>query len=157
MSESLRAELAKVLDRYDEERRAALAREQKGRDEDAQFLAQFVELRRSVVRPAFEIAAAMLAERGHQASITEQEFSVGAGSKVVEAAISLHVVVAGARGAGQDAAPRSLSISTRHYNKTVAINAGKPMEGAKNTYALRALERRLVEEELLKFVASMVA
>lgn len=157
MSESLRAELAQVLDRHDEERRAALAREQKGRDEDAQFLAHFAQLRRSVVWPAFELAATMLTERGHQASIFEQELLVGADGKVVEAEISLHVVAANARGAGQDAAARSLSISTRSYNKTVAINAGRPMEGAKGTYVPQKLDRELVEGELVKFVAAMAA
>jgi len=157
MSDSLRAELGKVLDRYDEQRRAALAREEKVRDEDAQFLAQFAGLRRSVVRPAFEIAAAMLAERGHRASITEHELSVGADSKVAEAAISLHVAAAAAPGAGQHAPARSLSISTRHYNRTVAIDAGRPMEGAKGTYVLEKLDPRLVEEELVKFVAAMAA
>ena len=145
MSETLRAELAKVLDRHDEQRRTALAREQKGRDEDMQYLAQFGELRRSVVWPAFEVAASMLTQRGHRASISEQDFSVGADSKVAEAAISLHV------------AERSLSISTRHYNKTVAIDVGRPMEGAKNTYALEKLDRQLVEEELVKFVGAMAA
>ena len=145
MSEILRAELAKVLDRYDEQRRTVFAREQKGRDEDQHFLAQFGELRRSVVWPAFEIAATMLVERGHRTSILEQDFSVGPDSKVVEAAISLNV------------AERYFSISTRHYNKTVAIDAGRPMEGAKNTYALEKVDRPLVEAELLKFVGAMVA
>lgn len=144
MADYLRDELAKVLDRYDEERRAVLAREQKVRDEDAQFLTRFAELRRGVVRPAFETAAAMLAERGHEVSISEQEFAVGADSKVIEAAISLRIGEA-----------RALSVSTRHYNKTVAIDAGKPMEGTKDTYALEKLDERLVAEALIRFIGAM--
>jgi hypothetical protein len=153
MADYLRDELGKLLDDYDERRRAVLAREQKVRDDDALFLAQFAELRRSVIRPAFEAAAAMLAERGHLASITEQEFSVAEGSKVSEAWIELRIVAAGAK----EANARSLSISTRHYNKTVWINAGKPLEGAKGTYPLEKINRQRVEEELVKFVAGVVA
>jgi hypothetical protein len=156
MADYLRDQLGKVLDHYDEQRRTVLAREQKVRDEDAQFLAQFAELRRAVVRPAFETAAALLAERGHKVSIAEQEFSVGAGGKVAEAAISLHVVLSGARAPARDEQARTLSISTRHYNKTVAIDTGKPMEGVKGTYALEKLGRQLVEEELIKFIGGLV-
>ena len=47
-----------------------LAREKKVREEDALFVAGFADLRRSVIRPAFEAAAALLAERGHKVSYT---------------------------------------------------------------------------------------
>ena len=153
MADYLRDELDKLLNRYDEQRRAVLAREQKVKEEDALFVAQFAELRRSVIRPAFEAAAAMLAERGHIASITEQELSVAEGSKVNEAWIALRIVVSGAK----DESARSLSFSTRHYNKTVWINAGKPLEGAKGTYLLEKIDRARVEEELVRFVAGVVA
>lgn len=153
MADYLRDELGKLLDDYDERRRAVLAREQKVRDDDARFLAQFAELRRSVIRPAFEAAATLLAERGHLASITEQEFSVAEGGKVNEAWIALRVAAAGTK----EANARSLSISTRHYNKTVWINAGKPLEGTKGTYPLERIDRQRVEEELVKFVADVVA
>ena len=153
MADYLRDELGKLLNQYDEQRRAVAAREQKVRDEDALFVAGFADLRRSVIRPAFETAAAMLAERGHKVTIAEQEFSVDAAAKVTEGEISLRIVVSGAK---EDNA-RALSISTRHYNKTVWINAGKPLEGAKGTYALEKVDRQRVEEELVRFVAGIVA
>ena len=152
MPDYLREELAKLLDDYDERRRAVVAREQKVRDADALFVTQFAELRRSVIRPAFEAVAAMLAERGHVAAITEQEYAVAEGSKVSEAWIALRIVAAGAA----EANARSLTISTRHYNKTVLIDAGKPLEGAKGSYAMDKVDRQRVEEELLKFVAGVV-
>jgi hypothetical protein len=95
----------------------------------------------------------MLAERGHLASISEQEFSVAEGSKVSEAWIALRIVAAGAK----EENARSLSISTRHYNKTVWINAGKPLEGSKGTYPLEKVDQQRVEEELVGFVAGVVA
>ena len=153
MADYLRDELGKLLNQYDEQRRAVAAREQKVRDEDALFVAGFTDLRRSVIRPAFETAAAMLAERGHKVTIAEQEFSVDAAAKVTEGEISLRIVVSGAK---EDNA-RALSISTRHYNKTVWINAGKPLEGAKGTYPLEKVNRQRVEEELVRFVAGIVA
>jgi hypothetical protein len=145
MADYLREQLGKMLDQYDEQRRAVQAREQKVKDDDALFLKRFAELRREVVRPVFEAAGQILAERGHKVSIEEQEFTVDAGSKVTEAGISIHLH------------ERSLSIMTRHYNKTVWINAGKPLEGAKGTYALERIDRQLIEEELVKFVAGIVA
>ena len=152
MADYLRDELGKLLDQYDERRRTVLAREQQLRDADALYLAQFAELRRGVIRPAFEAAASLLAERGHLASITEQEFAVAEGGSATEALIALRIVVAGTR----EADARSLAISTRHYNKTVWINAGKPLEGAKGSYALDKVDRQRVEEELLRFVAGVV-
>jgi hypothetical protein len=153
MADYLRDELAKLLNQYDEQRRAVLAREQKVKDDDAQFVAQFAELRRGVIRPSFEAAGAMLAERGHKVTIAEQEFSVGAGAKVTEAEISLRIVVSGAK---EDNA-RVFSIGTRHYNKTVAINTGKPLEGVKGTYPLQKIDKQFVEEELVRFIAAIVA
>ena len=48
MADYLRDELGKLLNQYDEQRRAVAAREQKVRDEDALFVAGFADLRRSV-------------------------------------------------------------------------------------------------------------
>jgi hypothetical protein len=159
MADYLAEELSKVLDQYDEQRRAVLAREQKVKDDDALFLKGFADLRRNVVRPVFEAAGTILAGRGHRVTISEQEFTVDAASKVTEAAISIHIVPSGAGARLHDGEARSLSISTRHYNKTVWINAGKPLEtgGAKGTYALDKISRQLVEEELVRFVAGIVA
>ena len=153
MADNLREELSRLLDQYDQRRQAVLAREQKVKDDDALFVARFAELRRNVIRPAFEVAAALLAERGHTASITEHEFAVAEGSKVSEASIALRVATLGTK----EENARALSVSTRHYNKSVLINAGKPLEGAKGTYPLEQIDRQRIEEELLRFVGEVVA
>src|ERR1700730_16292011 len=77
MADHLREEMGKMLDQYDERRRSVLEQEQKVRVSDALFLTQFAELRRTVVRPVFEAAGAMLAERGHAFEISEEEVSSG--------------------------------------------------------------------------------
>ena len=157
MTDHLRDELGKLLNQYDEQRRVVLAREQKVREEDARFVAGFAELRKRVIRPAFETAAAILTERGHKVSIVEQEFSVNSASSVTEAMIALHLLPAGTQSTVHDERGRALSISTRHYNKTVWINTGRPQEASKGNYSLEKIDRELVEAELIAFVASIVA
>jgi hypothetical protein len=162
VADHLREALGRMLDEYDARRASELARERKLKDDDAQFLARFAELRRDVVRPVFEAAGAMLAERGHAFTISEQEFAVGGASEVSEAGISLHIVPAGMGAQMHDDHARTLSITTRHYNKTVWINAGRSLDpggmaGAKGAYPIERIDRQLVEEQLIKFVAGIVA
>ena len=161
MSERLNVELGKVLDRYDERRRADLARARMAQDEDALFIANFVELRRAVVRPVFDAAGALLAERGHAVRISEVEFSADPNGKTTEAGISIQIAPAGMEPspAGER---RSLCISTRHYNKTVWINddgaafyAGSAAT-TRGAYPLERIDNKLVEEELIKFVGAVV-
>jgi hypothetical protein len=162
MADHLRDELSKMLDQYDERRRGDLAREQKAKDDDALFLTRFAELRRSVVRPVFEAAGALLAERGHGFTISEQEFSVGEGNKPTEAGISFTIVPSGMESPLYADHARSLSLTTRHYNKTVWLSAGRPLDaggvaGSKGAYPLERIDKQLIEEELVKFVAAIMA
>jgi hypothetical protein len=163
MSERLRLQLGALLDRYEAAQRAAELHLEKVRSGDAMFLVQFDELRRNVVRPIFEAAGAVLQARGHGFRIVEEPFSAQNGSTTVEAAIELHVAPA-----GMEALPlahshlRALSFATRHYSKTVTIhNGATPHEGslagAKGTFALDKIDRQLVEDEVLKLMASLVA
>ena len=81
---------------------------------------------------------------------------------MTEAGISLHIVPSGTQAPLHDDHARSLSITTRHYNKTVWISAGRPQDaggvaGAKGAYPLEKIDRQRVEEELVRFVAGIVA
>jgi hypothetical protein len=161
MADHLREALAKLLDDYDARRRGEREREQQAKDEEAQFLADFAELRRRVIRPVFEAAGAMLEARGHRASIAEQEFVAGAAGRITEAGITLRIVPLGTK-APLHEDQRSLSITTRHYNKTVWIHSGEPqaqggLAGGNDAFPLEKVTRQLVEEELLAFVARVVA
>jgi hypothetical protein len=162
MSERLRVQLGTLLDRYDASRRAADSHLEKVRADDAAFLVQFDALRRDVVRPIFEAAGALLQARGHGFRIVEEPFRAQNGSKTVEAAIELHVAPAGKEKLPlTDAHLRALSFATRHYNKTVTIrNGAVPHEGmlagARGAFALDKIDAQLVEDEVLKLIASMV-
>lgn len=161
MTAQLRADLGALLNEYDEARRVAQARSDQAAADDTIYLAQFAELRRAVVRPVFEAVGAVLAERGHRFSIEEEEFAApGAGAAPRQATIVLRVTPAGM----EESAPgnddkRSLSFTTRHYNKTVSLrNGAVPYEGSgsKSGLAIERITLQLVEEEVLKLMAALV-
>lgn len=159
----LRGDLNRMLDQYDERRNIAQARERQVKADEERFLAGFAELRRTIVRPVFESAAAVLAERGHGVGIAEKEFARDPTGKATEAQITLRISPLGWQGSErEDEHLHSLSITTRHYNKTVWINAGTAPDpggiaGARGAYALEKVDHQLVEEALLEFVAGVVA
>jgi len=91
----------------------------------------------------------------------EQEFVGGAEGRIAEAGITLRVVPSGTK-APLHEDQRSLTVSTRHYNKTVWIHSGEPqaqggLAGGKDAFAIEKVTRQLVEEELIAFVARVVA
>ena len=161
MADHMQDALGKLLDVYDARRRSDVEREQKAKDEEVRFLKDFAELRRTVIRPVFESAGALLEERGHRYSIVEQEFASGAEGRTSEAGITLRIVPSGTK-APLHEDQRSLAIATRHYNKTVWINSGESaasggLAGSKGAYVLEKVTRQLVEDELIAFVARVVA
>ena len=161
MADHMRDALTKLLDVYDARRRGDLEREQKTRDDEVRFLKDFADLRRELIRPVFEAAGALLEERGHRYSITEQEFLGGSEGRIAEAGITLRIVPSGTK-APLHEDQRSLSISTRHYNKTVWIHTGEPqaaggLAGGKDAFALEKVTKQLVEEELIAFVGRVVS
>jgi hypothetical protein len=161
MADHMHEALSKLLDVYDARRRSDVEREQKAKDEEVRFLKDFAELRRTVIRPVFESAGALLEERGHRYSIVEQEFAAGAEGRISEAGITLRIVPLGTK-APLHEDQRSLAIATRHYNKTVWINSGESagsggLAGSKGAFALEKVTRQLIEEELIAFVARVVA
>jgi hypothetical protein len=162
MADHLREALEKVLDEYDARRAAERARVRQLEAEAEAFQASFRALRKDVVRPVLEAAGAILAERGHGFSITEDEYAAPAGERPVEAGISFHVTPAGSGPTAQASDhTRTFSVSTRHYNRMVNIDAGAAMSeggmvGSKGTYPLERVDRQLVEEALVRFVAGVV-
>ena len=161
MAEHMREAVTKLLDAYDARRRGDVEREQKAKDDAARFLADFAELRRSVIRPVFEAAGEMLEARGHRFSIVEQELVPGTAGSINEAGITMRIVPSGTKAALHEDRS-SLSITTRHYNKTVWINSGEAhrsggIAGAAGAFALDKVTRQLIEDEMIAFVARVVA
>lgn len=151
-----------MLDAFDVARRADEQRKARLKSEGLAFLAGFAALRADVVRPVFEAAGGMLKARGHDFAIREEEFVFEPDGATREAAISLRITAAGMEDAAAgDVAQRELSLSTRHYNKTVCIaNGALPqsgtMAGAAGGYPLAQIDAQLVEDHVLKLVAALV-
>lgn len=158
----LTAELGAMLDAYDAARSADELRKRRVADEEAAFLAGFAELRGKVVRPVFKAAGALLAARGHGFSIREEEFAAGRDGHPREASIVLTIAPAGMEGAAAaDMHLRELSLTTRHYNKQVALtNGALPQSGAMagpgGGYTLAQIDASLLEEHLLKLVRALI-
>jgi len=56
---------------------------------------------------------------------------------------------------------RSLSITTRHYNKTVWVSGGRALHsggtaGAKGAYAIERIDRQLIEAEVVRLVGAVM-
>lgn len=161
MADHMQDAVTRLLDAYDARRRGDVEREQKTKEDAARFLTDFAELRRSVIRPVFEAAGGMLEARGHRYSIEEHELVPGTGGSISEAGITMRIVPSGTK-APLHEDQRSLSITTRHYNKTIWFHSGEPqaqggLAGGKDAFPIEKVTRQLVEEELLAFVARVVA
>jgi hypothetical protein len=160
---AFRVELERLLDIHDEKRRAEAARIQQVKEDERAFLQRFEHARRSIVRPVFEIAVAVLGARGHSASISEQEFSVQADGKATEANISIRVLPAGVE-AGTPACESApaLTIATRHYSKAVEIRGGlidsqsARAAGAHGEYRLEQITSERIGTELLQLIAELL-
>jgi hypothetical protein len=162
VSDNFGAELDRLLDQYDEKRRAVTARKEQVKADEAAFLAEFAELRRSVIRPVFEAVGAALRARGHASTIVEEDYAIQSGGKSTEAKISILIAVAGGDGASPrpDQSP-SLAFVTRHYNRAVEIHGGNvssqsaPSAGPRGEYQLRQITTELVREKLLALIADI--
>jgi hypothetical protein len=92
MNNDAKSQLTKIIGDYDE-KLAELERVDKvKRAAHAAFPARFVSLKTEIIQPAIQEIADMLNERGHVASLREQEDSSTAEGGVKSAAISLRVV-----------------------------------------------------------------
>ena len=159
----LNLELGKLLDRYDEKRRVVEERRQQVKTDEDNFVKGFADLRTNVVRPVFEAFGVILKERGHDFSISEDEYASKPGGKTTEAAVSIRVMPAGLEKPPHDDAQfPSLSFATRYYNKTVCIHSSNAVPqlggpaGPRGDYQLAQIDGDLVKVELLKLIAGIV-
>jgi hypothetical protein len=159
----LNLELGKLLDQYDEKRRAVEERRQQVKTDEDNFLKGFADLRSNVVKPVFEAIGAILKQRGHDFRISEDEYAVEPDGKTTEAAVSIRIMPAEMEMSPHDVTQfPSLSFVTRHYNKTVCIHSSNavPQSGGpaspRGDYQLAQIDKDLVQAELLKLIAGMV-
>jgi hypothetical protein len=92
MRDEAKSQLKKIIRDYDTKLAEAERVDAAKRAADAAFPERFVAFKMETIRPALQEIADMLNERGHAASVREQEESSSTAGGVKSAAISLHVV-----------------------------------------------------------------
>jgi hypothetical protein len=92
MKDDAKSQLKKIIGDYDEKLAEVERVDKAKREAHAAFPARFVTLKTETIQPAIQEIADMLNERGHEASVRDQEESSSAGGGVKSAAVSLRVV-----------------------------------------------------------------
>jgi hypothetical protein len=92
MKDEAKSQLKKIVGDYDEKLAEAERVDAARRTALAAFPGRFVTLKKETIWPAIQEIADMLNERGHAASVREQEDSSSAEGGVKSAAISLRIV-----------------------------------------------------------------
>jgi len=92
MKHEAKSQLKKIIGDYDEKLAQSERVDAANRAAHAAFPERFVALRTEIVAPALQEIAAMLNERGHDASVRDQEESSSAAGGVRSASVSLRVI-----------------------------------------------------------------
>jgi hypothetical protein len=151
MAEDSSLKPGKARDDFTGERGGASGKPQGKPGEDT-FPGDFAKLKLSVIRPVFESIGKLMADRGHEASVSEEP-----GGK-----ISIHIVPAGANKSihPYDWFP-TLSFYGAPFTKTIGLhgrNARRNSSGGsgeRGNYPLPQVSRELVEKELMKFIGEI--
>jgi len=92
MKDEQKSQLGRIIGDYDTKLTEAERVDVAKRAADAAFPERFVTIKTKTIRPALQEIADMLNERGHEASVRDQEESSSAGGGVKSAAVSLRLV-----------------------------------------------------------------
>lgn len=152
MADNPNKELGTALDMFTRKHTTGADRNQQGKTAEDTFHADFTKLKLSVIRPVFETIGNMLTERGHEFSISEEP-----GGK-----ISIHIVPAGVSKSihPYDWFP-TLSFFDSPAAKTIGLHGrnSRPnsagASGPRGEYALRQVDSKFVEKELMKFISEI--
>ena len=163
MDEAFGVEIGKLLDQFDAKYRAVEERKRRVKAEEDDFDQNFARIVATIVKPIFVSVGALLTERGHVVTISEEERVPEPGANAADTGISIRMAPAGSGTPLEPGQVPWLTIAARHYNKTVSIrsgNLGSAASGAtgpRGDHQLPQLDNQLVEGELLKFIRAIVA
>ena len=150
MTENRNSEMGKTLDQLTGMANARIASPRTPAPVEDSFAAAYAELKRSVIRPAFENIGGMLATRGHEIHISEEP----------EGKIAIHIVPAGATRSihPYDWFP-TFALFAAPFTKSIGVhvrNARPNSEGSsRGEYKLAQVNREVVEKELMKFIGEI--
>lgn len=150
MTENPNSNMGKMLDQFTGKGTAHSVTLSSASAAGDSFAAAYEEIKRTVIRPAFENAGGMLKARGHEIHISEEP-----GGK-----IAIHIVPAGAKKSihPYDWFP-TFDLFPAPFSKAIGIhvrNARPNSEGSsRGEYKLAQVNRELVEKELMKFIGEI--
>jgi len=164
LNDTFSAEIGKLLDEFDAKCRAVEERKRRVQADQDDFDRSFARIIATIVKPIFLSVGALLTERGHLVTISEEQQPVAEpGANPAETGITIRLAPGGSGTPREPEQVPWLSIATRQYNKTVSIRSGNVGGGAagatgpRGDYQLVQIDTHLIESELLKFIRSVVA
>jgi hypothetical protein len=111
MKHEAKSQLKKIIGDYDEKLAETERLDAANRAAQAAFPERFLALRTSVIAPALQEIVEMLSEKGHEASLREQEESSSAVGGVKSAAVTLRIIPKPFAKKSTEANPVSIEIS----------------------------------------------
>ena len=131
MKDEAKSQLNKIIVDYDAKLLEAERADAAKRAAHAAFPERFMTFKSETIRPALHEIANMLSERGHEASVREQEESASAAGGVRSAAISLRVVPKPFAHKATEANPATIEItfSANRSERKVSVSSTNTMLG----------------------------
>ncbi len=139
MKHEAKSQLKKIIGDYEEKLAEAERIESERRAAHAAFPERFVALRKDVISPALQEIADMLNERGHEATLREQEESSSTAGGVRSAAVSLRIVPKpfAKKAAETNAVTIEVNFSANRAARKVTVSSTNTMIGNGGTVGKR--------------------
>ena len=153
MKDEAKSQLKKILGDYDEKLAEAARMDAENRAAHAAFPGRFATLRTETIQPAIQEIADLLNERGHKASVREQEESSSTQAGVKSAAISLRIIPKpfAHRSAETNPIVIEITFSANRSERKVAVSSINTMPNESGSVGKRA------EYEIGALTADVVA
>ncbi len=139
MKDEAKSRLKTILGDYDEKLAEAERLDAAKRAAYAAFPGRFTALNTETIQPAMKEIADMLNERGHKASVHEQEESSSAGSGIKSAAVTLRIVPKPFTHKSAEANPVAIEItfSANRSERKVTVSSSNTMTSLGGTVGKR--------------------
>ena len=158
MKDEAKSQLKKIIADYDAKLAEAERVDAANRASHAAFPGRFVALKTETIQPAIQEIADILNERGHKASVREQEESSSAEGGVKSAAISLHIVPKPFAQKSPETNPIAVEItfSANRTERKVAVSSTNSMQnqggsvGKRGEYEIETVTADVVASHVIQ-------
>jgi hypothetical protein len=158
MKDEAKSQLKKIIGDYDEKLALAERLDAANRAAHAAFPGRFVTLKTETIQPAIQEIADILNERGHKASVREQDESSSTESGVKSAAISLRIIPKPFAHKSAETNPIAIEItfSANRSERKVAVSSTNAMlnqggsVGKRGEYQIEAVTADVVVSHVIQ-------